>query len=176
MEKEFNKEELNMFVARKTLEFIEEAEKKGFPYYAISSASFSMALEISALSCLREQGIEMADETHKIAIGIAKKIAILKAERYKIEQDYDIYKSAIDDMFGKTEEEKSTKKYRLQYRFLQEATERQRRDIMQSLGFEYDEAKQEIYNCKKFIEYVDKENKWDELSGKLPKKSINLII
>lgn len=170
MEKEFNKEELNMFVARKTLEFINEAEKKGFPYYAISSASFSMALEISALSSLREQGIEMNDETHKIAIGIAKKIAILKAERYKIEQDYDIYKSAIEDMFGKTEEELSTKKYRLQYRFLQEATERQRRGIMQSLGFEYDEAKQEIYNCKKFIEFIDKENKWDELADKLPKK------
>ena len=170
MEKEFNKEELNMFVARKTLEFIEEAEKKGFPYYAISSASFSMALEISALSSLLEQGIEMNDETHKIAIGIAKKIAILKAERYKIEQDYDIYKSVIDDMFGKTEEEMSTKKYRLQYRFLQEATERQRRDIMQSLGFEYDEEKQEIHNCKKFIEYIDKENKWDELADKLPQK------
>lgn len=170
MEKEFNKEELNMFVARKTLEFIEEAEKKGFPYYAISSASFSMALEISALSSLLEQGIEMNDETHKVAIGIAKKIAILKAERYKIEQDYDIYKSAIDDMFGKTEEEMSTKKYRLQYRFLQEATERQRRGIMQSLGFEYNEEKQELYNCKKFMEYIDKENKWDELDGKLPKK------
>lgn len=169
MEKEFNKEELNMFVARKTLEFIEDAEKKGFPYYAISSASFSMALEISALSSLLEQGIELNDETHKIAIGIAKKIAILKAERYKIEQDYDIYKSAIDDMFGKTEEEMSTKKYRLQYRFLQEATERQRRGIMQSLGFEYNDEKQEIYNCKKFIEYIDKENKWDELAGKLPK-------
>ena len=170
MEKEFNKEELNMFVARKTLEFIEEAEKKGFPYYAISSAAFTMSLEISALSSLLEQGIEMNDETHKIAIGIAKKIAILKAERYKIEQDYDIYKSVIDDMFGKTEEEMSTKKYRLQYRFLQEATERQRRDIMQSLGFEYNKAKQEIYNCKKFIEYIDKENKWDELAGKLPKQ------
>ena len=123
MGKEFNKEELNMFVARKTLEFIEEAEKKGFPYYAISSAAFTMSLEISALSSLLEQGIEMNDETHKIAIGIAKKIAILKAERYKIEQDYDVYKSVIDDMFGKTEEEMSTKKYRLQYRFLQEATE-----------------------------------------------------
>ena len=170
MEKEFSKEELNMFVARKTLEFIDEAEKKGFPYYAISSASFSMALEISALSSLREQGIEMNDETHKVAIGIAKKIAILKAERYKIEQDYDIYKSVIDDMFGKTEEEMSTKKYRLQYRFLQEATERQRREIMQSFGFEYDESKQEIYNSKKFIEYIDKENKWDELAGKLPKQ------
>lgn len=172
MKKEFNKEELNMFVARKTLEFIEDAEKKGFPYYAISSASFSMALEISALSSLLEQGIELNDETHKIAIGIAKKIAILKAERYKIEQDYDIYKSAIDDMFGKTEEEMSTKKYRLQYRFLQEATERQRRGIMQSLGFEYNDEKQEIYNCKKFIEYIDKENKWNELAGKLPKKAL----
>lgn len=170
MEKEFNKEELSMFVARKTLEFIDEAEKKGFPYYAISSASFSMALEISALSSLREQGIEMNDETHKIAIGIAKKIAILKAERYKIEQDYDVYKPALDDMFGKTEEEMSAKKYRLQYRFLQEATERQRRDIMQSLGFEYNEEKQELYNCKKFMEYIDKDNKWEELAGKLPKK------
>ena len=170
MEKEFNKEELNMFVARKTLEFIEEAEKKGFPYYAISSASFSMALEISALSSLREQGIEMNDETHKVAICIAKKIAILKAERYKIEQDYDVYKPAIDDMFGKTEEEMSTKKYRLQYRFLQEATERQRREIMRSFGFEYNKAKQEIHNCKKFIEYIDKENKWDELADKLHKK------
>ena len=170
MEKEFNKEELNMFVARKTLEFIEEAEKKGFPYYAISSAAFTMSLEISALSSLLEQGIEMNDETHKIAIGIAKKIAILKAERYKIEQDYDVYKSVIDDMFGKTEEEMSTKKYRLQYRFLQEATERQRRDIMQSLGFEYNKAKQELYNCKKFMEYIDKENKWNELADKLPQK------
>lgn len=170
MEKEFNKEELNMFVARKTLEFIEEAEKKGFPYYAISSAAFTMSLEISALSSLLEQGIEMNDETHKIAIGITKKIAILKAERYKIEQDYDVYKPAIDDMFSKTEEEMLTKKYRLQYRFLQETTERKRRGIMQSLGFEYDEAKQEIYNCKKFIEHIDKENKWDELEDKLPKK------
>ena len=170
MGKEFNKEELNMFVARKTLEFIEEAEKKGFPYYAISSAAFTMSLEISALSSLLEQGIEMNDETHKIAIGIAKKIAILKAERYKIEQDYDVYKSVIDDMFGKTEEEMSTKKYRLQYRFLQEATERQRRGIMQSLGFEYNEEKQELYNCRKFIEYIDKENKWDKLTGKLPKQ------
>lgn len=44
---------------------------------------------------------------------------------------------------------------------------------MQSFRFEYDKSKKEIYNSLKFIEYIDRNNKWDELNFKLP--NIKLI-
>ena len=65
-------------------------------------------------------------------------------------------------------------KYRLQYLFLQEAYERQRNEIMQSLGFEYDKSKREIHNCLSFIKYIDKNNKWAELESELAKRKIGI--
>ena len=65
-------------------------------------------------------------------------------------------------------------KYRLQYLFLQKAYERQRDEIMQSFGFEYDKSKIELYNCLSFINYIDKENKWDELESELAKIKIGI--
>ena len=61
-------------------------------------------------------------------------------------------------------------KYRLQYLFLQEAYERQRDEIMQSFGFEYDKSKIELYNCLNFINYIDKNNKWSALESELAKR------
>lgn len=65
-------------------------------------------------------------------------------------------------------------KYRLQYLFLQKAYERQRDEIMQSLGFEYDKSKLEFHNCLSFIKYIDKENKWSELESELAKRKIGI--
>ena len=69
-------------------------------------------------------------------------------------------------------------KYRLQYRlkylFLQEAYERQRDEIMQSFGFEYDKSKIELYNCLNFINYIDKNNKWTALESELAKRKIGI--
>ena len=65
-------------------------------------------------------------------------------------------------------------KYRLQYLFLQKAYERQRDEIMQSFGFEYDKSKREIQNCLSFIKYIDNENKWNELNSELTKRKIGI--
>ena len=65
-------------------------------------------------------------------------------------------------------------KYRLQYLFLQKAYERQRDEIMQSFGFEYDKSKIELYNCLNFINYIDKNNKWTELESELAKRKIGI--
>lgn len=66
-------------------------------------------------------------------------------------------------------------KYNLQVIFL-ELTLKERKDIMQSFGFEYDKSKKEIYNSLKFIEYVDRNNKWDELNSKLPRDKVDVEI
>ena len=63
-------------------------------------------------------------------------------------------------------------KYRLQYLFLQEAYERQRDEIMQSFGFEYDKSKIELYNCLSFINYIDQNNKWSALESELKKRKL----
>ena len=63
-------------------------------------------------------------------------------------------------------------KYRLQYLFLQEAYERQRDEIMQSLGFEYDKSKMELHNCISFINYIDQNNKWTALESELAKRKL----
>ena len=69
-------------------------------------------------------------------------------------------------------------KYRLQYRlkylFLKEVYEKQRNEIMQSFGFEYDKSKIELYNCLNFINYIDKNNKWAELEFELAKRKIGI--
>ena len=67
-------------------------------------------------------------------------------------------------------------KYRLQYLFLQEAYNNQRKDIIQSLGFEYDKSEREIHNCLSFIKYIDKNNKWSELESALAKRKIGIKI
>ena len=38
---------------------------------------------------------------------------------------------------------------------------------MKSFGFEYDKGKKEISNSLLFIESIEKDNKWSELSEKL---------
>lgn len=63
-------------------------------------------------------------------------------------------------------------KYNLQVVFL-ELTLKERKDIMQSFRFEYDKSKKEIYNSLKFIEYIDRNNKWDELDSKLPRHEVD---
>ena len=63
-------------------------------------------------------------------------------------------------------------KYRLQYLFLQKAYERQRDEIMQSFGFEYDKSKMELHNCISFINYIDQNNKWSELESELTKRKL----
>ena len=69
-------------------------------------------------------------------------------------------------------------KYRLQYRlkylFLKEVYEKQRNEIMQSFGFEYDKSKIELYNCLNFINYIDKNNKWSALESELAKRKIGI--
>ena len=69
-------------------------------------------------------------------------------------------------------------KYRLQYRlkylFLKEVYEKQRNEIMQSFGFEYDKSKREIQNCLSFINYIDQNNKWTELESELAKRKIGI--
>ena len=69
-------------------------------------------------------------------------------------------------------------KYRLQYRlkylFLKEVYEKQRNEIMQSFGFEYDKSKIELYNCLSFIKYIDQNNKWTELESELAKRKIGI--
>ena len=69
-------------------------------------------------------------------------------------------------------------KYRLQYRlkylFLKEVYEKQRNEIMQSFGFEYDKSKIELYNCLSFINYIDQNNKWTELEFELAKRKIGI--
>lgn len=64
-------------------------------------------------------------------------------------------------------------KYNLQVVFL-ELTLKERKDIMQSLNFVYDKSKKEIYNSLKFIEYIDRNNKWDELESKLPRHKVDV--
>ena len=63
--------------------------------------------------------------------------------------------------------------YKLQVVFL-ELTLKERKDIMQSFGFEYDKSKKEIYNSLKFIEYIDRNNKWYELYSKLPRDKVDI--
>ena len=67
-------------------------------------------------------------------------------------------------------------KYRLQYRlkylFLKEVYEKQRNEIMQSFGFEYDKSKIELYNCLSFINYIDQNNKWSALESELKKRKL----
>ena len=69
-------------------------------------------------------------------------------------------------------------KYRLQYRlkylFLKKVYEKQRNEIMQSFGFEYDKSKIELYNCLNFINYIDKNNRWTELESELAKRKIGI--
>lgn len=64
-------------------------------------------------------------------------------------------------------------KYNLQVVFL-ELTLKERKDIMQSFRFEYDKSKKEIYNSLKFIEYIDRNNKWHELDSKLPRHKVDV--
>ena len=64
-------------------------------------------------------------------------------------------------------------KYNLQVVFL-ELTLKERKDIMQSFRFEYDKSKKEIYNSLKFIEYIDRNNNWDELDSKLPRHKVDV--
>lgn len=64
-------------------------------------------------------------------------------------------------------------RYNLQVVFL-ELTLKERKDIMQSFRFEYDKSKKEIYNSLKFIEYIDRNNKWDELNSKLPRHKVDV--
>ena len=66
-------------------------------------------------------------------------------------------------------------KYNLQVIFL-ELTLKERKDIMESFGFGYDKSKKEIYNSLKFIEYIDRNNKWDELNSKLPRDKVDVEI
>ncbi len=66
-------------------------------------------------------------------------------------------------------------KYSLQAVFL-ELTTKERKDIMQSFGVKYDKTEKEIYNALKFIEYIDRNNKWDELNSKLPKHKVDIEI
>lgn len=66
-------------------------------------------------------------------------------------------------------------KYRLQAVFL-ELTTKERKDIMQSFGVKYDKTEKEIYNSLKFIEYIDRNNKWDELNSKLPRHKVDIEI
>lgn len=68
---------------------------------------------------------------------------------------------------------KTNIKYNLQVVFL-ELTLKERKDIMQSFRFEYDKSKKEIYNSLKFIEYIDRNNKWDELDSKLPRRKVDV--
>ena len=56
------------------------------------------------------------------------------------------------------------KKYRLQFLFLQ-TTLKERKAIMQRFGFEYDNMKSEFANDVQFLEYIDREHKWDELDS-----------
>ena len=63
--------------------------------------------------------------------------------------------------------------YKLQVVFL-ELTLKERKNIMQSFGFEYDKSKKEIYNSLKFIEYIDRNNKWYELYSKLPRDKVDI--
>ena len=65
-------------------------------------------------------------------------------------------------------------KYRLKYLFLKEVYEKQRNEIMQSFGFEYDKSKIELYNCLSFINYIDQNNKWTELESELAKIKIGI--
>ena len=65
-------------------------------------------------------------------------------------------------------------KYRLQYLFLQKAYERQRDEIMQNFGFEYDKSKREFQNCISFINYIDQNNKWTALEYELAKRKIGI--
>ena len=65
-------------------------------------------------------------------------------------------------------------KYRLQYLFLQKSYERQRDEIMQSFGFEYDKSKREFQNCISFINYIDQNNKWTALESELAKRKIGI--
>ena len=73
-----------------------------------------------------------------------------------------------------TDKNKYRLQYRLKYLFLQKAYERQRNEIMQSFGFEYDKSKREFYNCLNFINYINKENKWTELESELAKRKIGI--
>ena len=66
-------------------------------------------------------------------------------------------------------------KYSLQAVFL-ELTTKERKDIMQSFGVKYDKTEKEIYNALKFIEYIDRNNKWDELNSKLPRHKVDIEI
>lgn len=66
-------------------------------------------------------------------------------------------------------------KYSLQAVFL-ELTTKERKDIMQSFGVKYDKTEKEIYNSLKFIEYIDRNNKWDELNSKLPRHKVDIEI
>lgn len=66
-------------------------------------------------------------------------------------------------------------KYNLQVIFL-ELTTKERKDIMQSFGVKYGKTEKEIYNSLKFIEYIDRNNKWDELNSKLPRHKVDIEI
>ena len=57
-------------------------------------------------------------------------------------------------------------KYKIQKRFL-DCDLRKKKSVMKSLGFEYDREKKEISNSLLFIEFIEIENKWKELSSKL---------
>ena len=51
---------------------------------------------------------------------------------------------------------------------------RQRDEIIQSFGFEYDKSKREIQNCLSFIKYIDQNNKWTALESELAKRKIGI--
>ena len=57
-------------------------------------------------------------------------------------------------------------KYKIQKRFL-DCELSKKKSVMKSFGFEYDKGKKEISNSLLFIESIEKDNKWSELSEKL---------
>ena len=61
------------------------------------------------------------------------------------------------------------KKYRLQFLFLQ-TTLKEKKVIMQRFGFEYDNMESEFANDVQFLEYIDREHKWDELDSEYEKQ------
>lgn len=61
------------------------------------------------------------------------------------------------------------KKYRLQFLFLQTLL-KEKKVIMQRFGFEYDNMKTEFANDVQFLEYIDREHKWDELDSEYNKQ------
>ena len=61
------------------------------------------------------------------------------------------------------------KKYILLFLFLQTLL-KEKKAIMQRFGFEYDNMESEFANDVQFLEYIDREHKWDELDSEYNKQ------